>query len=1320
MKRKLALGFLAFLLLAVGGALALLSTPWAGAKLCTLAEDQVRHATGLELELGACRIRPIQLEVQVDDVRVGPPAKPIFEADQVTVRLAPLQALSRRVYLEDVSAVRPRVSLVIPPSKPGEPPAPCPPPILEQFHVRRLQVEDGTVDLSLPGGERVIVGRVDVHTRSEWRPADLGSLASGGRRSRVTVALGPTLVEAGGRQTLLEEGSLDADFAFDMSRLAIREFHVQGEGVSVGAKGTVNNLCKPRLGLEVNAEAPLPAVFSLLRARGVRSEGTAAAQVHLSGPLDALDAGGTLKLTGARINAYSPGDVTARFHMKGQQLEVPSLEIPFAGGGSIAIKATVQLGGQPTLQAEAQVRQVQFADLVGRFGLNAARVMMKLDARATVQGPLKPLRLSGDVAADASDFRVIDHSWETWKSGQPTILDLPRGRIEAPVLVTIDGVEVREGSRVFAGEDVLGVRGNIFFDDARGFRLALDGGADLSALRHIASVPMSGHAQFQGTVEAAPYGPPRVEGSIRARGFHFLELDLGEMSGSALATPDLVLRLHDGVGRKGESRYTLETAVDLGATPIRVLPSRASAQGRMKDLFDIVLPWLPEVHYFQEAIDGAIQLEVPFQGPVPRVDMAFEGTLGKGTLWGRAFDSGRMSARVEKGERGVIERAELHRGEARAEGSGTVEFKPPSPWNLKAAFAGLPLAGLDLPGGRWTGSVGGEATFTGSVEEPVIRFTGSGDGVGVLGVPIGAVQASGTVRGRDLALVASTAGVNVTGKAVLQGAMPYQAEADIDVEDLTRFLPGGPPAGLRAQAKGRATARGTLEALADSAGRLELSRIRVGYADFRVNNKDPVAVAVDHRRLEVESFTLQGINTEFGLTGKRERNGALDFTANGSLDLRLLGGLVPALTRTHGQLTVDAVVSGTFDEPLIVGGGRIAGGGFRLKELPIEFAGMTGDLSFSQNLVVFEQLQCTLNGGQTRLRGEFALSRFVPTRVRVEGELDRVPMNIPSYLPTVVSGQLEAFGSPEAMTLAGTLHVLSAHYTERFELEKRILQIGATAKRTDARPYDPSGEWLTFDIRFVVDGDARIDNDLVRGQARGELLLTGTLASYGMTGNLAMLPGGRASFRGNEFILSRAALDFTDRKKIHIGLDVTGEATARSQNVDYRVFLHLTGDLDDPKLQLSSTPVLSQQDIITLLSLGYTSRDVNSGGAIGTVATAAAAQALFAVSGLEQQLRRFVPQTGVFQDVSVRLTSAYSKTSLTVEPRWEFETKAIDSRLRVRYQAPLSNQTRGQKATVEYQLSDRASVQMQWDNDNIDVSGGDLGGDFKLRWEWND
>ena len=1313
MKRRIALIFLALLGVVVGGALWLLSTPWAGRRICDLATSKVRDAAGVEVAVAACRVRPLRFAVELDEVRVGPVERPIFAADSVSVRVAPLQALSRTIALDEVAVVRPRVHVVVPPADPAAKPAPCPPPLLQQFHLRRLQVEDGAATVVLPGGEELVVGRVDVRSRSEWIPTDIESLVRGSRRSRVTVELGPTLLETGGRQTLLDQGLVDADLSYDLSRLAVRDFRVEGEGVKVSAHGTITDLCKPRLGLEIAADAPLPALLSLARIRKA-SAGSAAVKLQVFGPAAAPDAAGQVQFSGARFGPYTPGDARVAFRLHGDDLDVTSVQIPFTGGTNIEARARIHLAGTPTIAAEAEVHGVEFSELLDRLGLQDARVMMKLEARAKVEGPLSPLTLTGQATVDAQDFRVLDRSWVRWKPGTETILDLPRGRVEAPVSITADGVEIREGGRALAGDQALGVRGKLSFDDAGGFDLQLDGGADLTALRHVASVPMAGTGRFKGRAVAAPYGPPRIEGALSVQGFHFLELDLGDVTATALATPDLVLRIRDGAGRKGESTYTVETTIDLAADPIRILPSRAVARGRLSDLFDVVIPWLPSARLFQDSIDGAVQLAIPFEGDVPKVNMSFEGTLGAGTLWGRAFDRGRVSARVIEGERAVIDEAELHKGDAIAEGRGTVWFAAPSPWDLSVDFQDLPLDGLDLPGDGWAGTVDGEATFGGSVEHPEVRFSASGSELRAIGIPIGEVDCDGVLRGRALELEARTAGVSFKARSTLTGAMPFEAVADIDVEDLTRFLPGGPPAGLRAQAHGRAWARGDLDEVREAQGRIELDRVRVGYADFRVGNKSPMVVTVARRRMAVESFTLQGTNTEFSVTGTREPEGALDFTAAGTLDLRLLGGLLPSIVKTHGRLDVDAAIAGTFDSPLIVGGGHITDGGFRLRELPIEFSAITGDLTFSQNLVLFERIPSLVNGAPVQLRGDVGLRRFVPSQVHVEAELDRVPVAIPSWLPTVLSGKLETFGSFENMTLAGNLRVVQARYTEPFDLDRRILQVGTPPP--PPRPYDPADEWLKFDIRFLVDGDARVDNDLVRGQARGELQLTGSLAAIGVTGSMAFLPGARAFYRGNEFVLTRAVADFTERNAIRMVMDVTGEAALK----DYRVFLHVAGDMDNLKLQLTSSPSLSQQDIITLLSLGYTSRDATMGSNLGVAAGTAAAQALFAVSGLDQQLRRFLPQGGFLDDVNVRLTSAYSKTSLTVEPRWEFETKAMQGKLRVRYQAPLSNQSRGQKAQVEYRLGDRAGLQVQWDNDNTDVSGGDLGADFKLRWEWND
>ena len=546
--------------------------------------------------------------------------------------------------------------------------------------------------------------------------------------------------------------------------------------------------------------------------------------------------------------------------------------------------------------------------------------------------------------------------------------------------------------------------------------------------------------------------------------------------------------------------------------------------------------------------------------------------------------------------------------------------------------------------------------------------------------------------------------------------MPYEASADIDVEDLTRFLPGGPPAGLRAQAHGRASAKGTLEAILESQARLELDRVRLGYADFRVGNKDPMVLTVARQRMAVESFTLQGTNTEFSATGARARDGAARLRRR--RDARPPPARRPPPGHREDPRSAHRRRRHLRDARLArssSGGGRIADAGFRFRELPIEFAGIAGELTFSQNLVLFEQLASTVNGAPTQLRGDMGLQRFVPSQIRIEADLDRVPVAIPSWLPTVLSGKLEAFGSLDAMTLAGTLRVMSARYTEPFDLDKRILQVGA-APATPPRAYDPSGEWLHFDIRLLVDGDARVDNDLVRGQARGELQLTGTLASIGMTGSMAFLPGARGFYRGNEFVLSRAVADFTDRNRLRMVLDVTGEAALK----DYRVFLHVYGDLDDLKLQLTSTPALSQQDVITLLSLGYTSRDASLGSNLGVAAGHGRrpgplrglgprpAAAPLRPPGRLPPGRQRAPHQRLLQDQPHRGTPpGVRDQGHGGQAAGALPGPALQPDPGPEGPGGVSSRRQGQRAVAVGQRQH-------------DVAGGDLGADFKLRWEWND
>lgn len=1318
MKRKLALAFVAAVVALAATGLLVLRTRWAGERLCQLAVVRVRQATGLRVSLSECRVEPFKLEVSARDVRLGPDDAPVFAADAVRARLAPVQAPSRAIELSELELTRPRIAAKLPAAQQGGGGA-CPSPALQRFQVRRLQITEGAVDLTSAQGGRLVIRRVDVRAAPPLPRRGIARLAPAGvRRTGLDVTLAGTHVEAGGRRVELDEVHVAADLALDLSRLDLHLLSAELPGASLLAAGTVEQLCHPKLDLASSLRGRIPALLALL-GRTPRSDGRLEADLTIRGAAAWPELAGEVRLAGASIDGWRPGDATAQLRFDGTSLRVERLEVP-AAGGRVTASGTLRFEGfagggaqkkkEVVLQAEAKLETVELGELLARLNLPGAWVSGRITGTARAAGPVWPLQLEGAVALEVGDFRALPQGWDRVPQ-RPPILHLPRSRLDADVRVDRGGVTIDEG-RLRAGPGTLLTHGALYFSAERGFELAVQGGADLSQLGHVGPVQIGGFADLEGgVVRAAPYGNPHVEAKARVRGLEFLDLRLGDAS-AAFAYDEFVLRATGVEGRRGATRYQAEASVDLGASQVEVTDARFAIEGRLRDAFEAVMVRFPSAVGARDALDGAVALRGAASGPAAALDATFEGQLGKGTLLGRGYDAGRFAGRVERGERVAFEEVELRRGSGAARARGRIGFAAPFPWDLEGSFARVGVADLGLPGEGWAGEVRGTATLRGSYGQPSLEFAVHGDDVVARGeASLGAVELAGRLVGDRLSLEASAAGARLAATARMAGDMPFDARADLDGDDLMRLRPGGPPSGFRVRARGAATASGKLADLEAAHAELRLQQLRGEFGEARVENAEPVVLVLERRRIAIRSFALRGVNTQLDLAGGGDVSGALAVDARGSLDLRLLAGLLPAVTDPRGQLLLEAQVSGTLRQPSLIGTGRLREASFAVRDLPVAFTGLGGELAFSQDRMLFDGLQGLVNGARVLLAGEVELERFFPARVRVGATFEAVPVRIPEWLPSVVSGRLQAAGTWAEMLLSGKLHVVRALYADPVDLEKRLVEV--QGKKPAPRPFDRAGEWLSLDIGLVVDGDARIENDLVRGSLSGDLTLTGTLASVGLVGTLTMRDGGRGTFRGNEFTLTHAVVDFTDRRKVRMSLDVHGESQVR----DYQVFMHLFGPYEAPTLRLTSQPALTQEDIVTLLSLGYTSRD--AAGGMSGVATAAAAQALFSASGLDDQLRRFVPRGRLLRDFSFRITSAYSEASGQVEPRAEFESKALDERLRLRYQAPMAG-ARGQRAQAEMRLFSHTSIQYQWDNENPDLTGGDHGVDLKLRWDWND
>jgi translocation and assembly module TamB len=386
--------------------------------------------------------------------------------------------------------------------------------------------------------------------------------------------------------------------------------------------------------------------------------------------------------------------------------------------------------------------------------------------------------------------------------------------------------------------------------------------------------------------------------------------------------------------------------------------------------------------------------------------------------------------------------------------------------------------------------------------------------------------------------------------------------------------------------------------------------------------------------------------------------------------------------------------------------------------------GLTGKLTFSQNQVIVEDARMVTNGGQMHVHGTVALRDWAPTTMDLLAEGERVSWSKPEEWPAIVSGRLQLDGTwPRELRLTGSLRVDRLRYTKDLDLERAAFDFGKRAALLTANA-DP--EWIRLDIDLLTGPDMRVDNNLVKarlvfaaptGNGEGKLKLVGSNARLGLLGSVEILDA-LAFFRGNEYRVTHGTLDFDDREKIDPQFDTVADTTVR----DYRVTVHAFGRLGDGNgpapyvLQLSADPSLPQSDIVTLLTFGITSGDVDRS-TNAAAGAGVAAEALLAVSGLEQHLRRFFPKGKLLQDPDFSLTSQYSDITGQLEPMASFEARLLTERLRLKAATPISA-LRGRRASAEYRVNDNLSTRLIWQDDETVTSAGDLGLDLKLRWEW--
>ncbi|MBX3186069.1 MAG: translocation/assembly module TamB domain-containing protein [Labilithrix sp.] len=520
-----------------------------------------------------------------------------------------------------------------------------------------------------------------------------------------------------------------------------------------------------------------------------------------------------------------------------------------------------------------------------------------------------------------------------------------------------------------------------------------------------------------------------------------------------------------------------------------------------------------------------------------------------------------------------------------------------------------------------------------------------------------------------------------------------------------------------------------------------------------------ITLADDEVKLPPITFDLQapnGFKGAFAVAGSVKhvtRDAELALEAELSpIDLGILVGIVPRMTRALGTLSGSVRLRGRAAQPEFDGTLKVRGGEFGFKGLP-------GGITDVEVDVVADENEARITRGVGHfLGGDVSMTARMPLKGGQLGVAEATLTGRQLYVSPIegvkatVDADLRLSLNAAATTPSGRLPFVGGEVTITSFEYSRPITIDLTgfrgSKRTVVEAYDPSLDAINlgFDVRSRV--PLRIRNNLVDAQLaidpRG-IRVSGTNQRIGLRGELNTMPGGRFRVFANDFEVQKGAIRFDDPTRIapHVdisalteyrrysntlatgaggsGANTTGGAGAVAGGISsggrggglWRITLHAYGDTEDLKVDMTSDPALSREDIFFLLTIGLTRAEVDQVRS-GSVWESAAFEAIGTVSGVDRAVKQAIPVIDDF-----RPGTAYSPRTGRVEPNITVGRR-LGENLRARLTSGLAEDPQ-LRSTIEWRLGRAFSVEPSYDRINTVSSSnvGNFGVDFRWRLEFD-
>ncbi|MGM0394030.1 MAG: translocation/assembly module TamB domain-containing protein [Thermodesulfobacteriota bacterium] len=347
------------------------------------------------------------------------------------------------------------------------------------------------------------------------------------------------------------------------------------------------------------------------------------------------------------------------------------------------------------------------------------------------------------------------------------------------------------------------------------------------------------------------------------------------------------------------------------------------------------------------------------------------------------------------------------------------------------------------------------------------------------------------------------------------------------------------------------------------------------------------------------TFNATPLAPFFDTAGLSGVSGQVDgqIKSSGRINMSLPPQITEQLKPATGTIKVSAEADGSFSDPTVNAGIVLAGLHYPVPEAGLVVSNLNGTVNLSNDRLTIASLTADLGQGTLDVSGDLELENFMPVSGQATLQTRNVTVSVEDTLEAAFNTDLTFSGSREKAALTGKVEMIHGEFYRDFEfdlaeaLESRKMGRAGPVD-TASEPGDPSFfERMTLDIAVNYKDPFILDNNLAFIMVEPDLKITGTVSQPVITGR-ANIAEGTVVYQKRQFDIEKGVIDFVDPFRIDPKITLQANTAIRK----WVIYMDVSGKTDNLRFRLYSDPAETHEDILSLLIIGKTTKEMGGGG----------------------------------------------------------------------------------------------------------------------------